>query len=212
MADGKLFSYKGTEKTNLDYYFGPDPKGFLEEISFEELPEEIKEKEYAKFKELRKKFKGDLTFSNFFTFIKFFKSTEGRIIYGTIGDTFTSIHPDKIGDELLFISLEKRPTFPGCNEGDSDCFLEKLDQHFFEKFDKTVLADLKLESNKVKVLIDFNINTNGFVEDIKVNAPNEIIGNEAKNVIAALPKMTGGEKYGKPIKANYKLPFTILIE
>lgn len=212
MADGELFSYKGHKKTHVDTYFGQDPQGLLEEIPFEELPEEIKKEEYKKFKDIRKEFKGNLLFSNFFKFTKFFKTPEGRIVYGTIGDNFTSIHPNKLGDELLFIKLSKRPNFPGCEEGNSECFIEKLEQHFFEKFDRTVLVDLELNINKVKVLVDFNINTNGLVEDIKVNAPNEIIGNEARKVIAALPKMTGGEKYGKPIKANYKLPFTILIE
>ncbi|WP_026776819.1 M56 family metallopeptidase [Polaribacter sp. Hel_I_88] len=212
MADGELFSYKGDVETSVDSYFGPDPKGLLEEIPYEELPEEIKKEQYVKFNAFRKKHKSDITFLDLFQFTKFFKTPEGRIVCGTVGNTFTSIHPDKIGDELLFIRLDKRPTFPGCEEGDSDCFIKKLEQHFFEKFDKTVLNNLELETNKVKVLVDFNINTNGFVEDIKVNAPNEIIGLEAKKVIAALPKMTGGEKYGKPIKANYKLPFTILID
>ncbi|PQJ79334.1 M56 family metallopeptidase [Polaribacter porphyrae] len=212
IADGKLFSYKGDKETYFDSYFGVDPKGLLEEIPFDELPEEIKEQEYAKFRSFRKKFNGNLSFSNMLKFDKFFKTPDGRIARGSIGNNFTSIHPDKLGDELLFIRLSKRPTFPGCEEGDSECFLEKLDQHFFNNFDKTILTDLELDTKKVKVLVDFNINTNGFVEDIDVKAPNKIIGEEAIKVIAALPKMTGGEKYGKPIKANYKLPFTILIE
>ncbi len=211
MADGELFSYKGDKETKMDTYFGQDPQGLLAEISFEELPEEIKKEEYRKFKKFREKFKGGLSFANFFKFNKFFKTPDGRIICGTIGDNFSAIHPDKLGDELLFIRLEKRPTFPGCEEGNSDCFLEKLEQHFLTKFDKTILTNLEPNTKKVKVLIDFNINTKGFVEDIKVKAPNEVIANEARNVIAALPKMTGGEKYGKPIKANYKLPFTIIL-
>jgi hypothetical protein len=212
MADGELFSYKGDIVTKMDTYYGKDPKGLLEEVSYEELPEEIKKEEYDKFKKFRKKIKGGISFANFFKFNKFFKSPEGRIIYGTIGENFSTIHPDKIGDELLFIKLEKRPTFPGCEEGDSDCFLEKLEQHFLTKFDKTTLTNLEPYTKKVKVLIDFNINTNGFVEDIKVKAPNKVIANEAKNVIASLPKMTSGEKYGKPIKAKYILPFTIIVE
>jgi bla regulator protein BlaR1 len=212
IADGELFSYKGDKETYLDSYFGGDPKGLLEEIPFDELPENIKKQEYTKFKKFRKHFKGNTGLQMMLEYTRFFKTPDGRIAAGTLAEGLTSIHPDKVGDELLFIKLNKMPTFPGCEERDSDCFIEKLDQHFKDNFDKSVLADLKLKTKKIKVNIDFNINTNGFVEDIKVKAPNGIIGNEAKKAIASLPKMTGGKKYGKPIKAHYKLPFTILIE
>jgi hypothetical protein len=212
MADGKLFSYKGYKESYYDTYLGKDPKGILEEIPFEELPEEIKNNEYKRFKEFRKKYNNSILIPDFLKLSRYFKTPDGRIAFGTISDTFSTIHPDKVGDELLFIRLEKRPTFPGCEEGNSDCFLEKLDQHFSENFDKTILTNLELKTKKVKVLVDFNINTNGLVDDIEVKAPNTVIGDEARKVIAALPKMTSGEKYGKPIKAKYILPFTILIE
>tara|TARA_R110002126_G_scaffold77796_1_gene193897 strand:- start:18879 stop:20417 length:1539 start_codon:yes stop_codon:yes gene_type:complete len=212
IADGKLFSYKGDQECYYDSYLGQDPKGFLEEIPFEELPEEIKKDQYKKFKEFRKKYNGSILIPDFLKLSRYFKTPDGRIAFGTIGNFPSIIHPDKVGDEMLFTKLNKRPTFPGCEEENSDCFLEKLDQHFSEKFDKKILSNLELKSNKVKVLADFNINSEGLVQDIKVKAPHKIIEDEARKVLAALPKMTGGEKYGKPIKAKYILPFTILIE
>ncbi|MBU3010400.1 BlaR1 peptidase M56 [Polaribacter vadi] len=211
VADGELFSYKGEKESSLDTYYGPNPKGLLEEIPLEELPEEIKEREYNRFKKFRNKGERNQLFLSFYKFNKYFKTPDGRIAHGMIGDNLTSIHPDKVGDELLFIKLTKSPIFPGCSKRDSDCFLEKLEQHFLDNFDRKTLTGLKLNTKKVKVLVDFNINPNGYVGDISVEAPNETIKNEAKKVIASLPKMTGGEKYGKPIKAKYILPFTIIL-
>ena len=105
MADGELFSYKGDKEAHLDDYFGPDPKGLLEEIPFDELPDEIKKEEYAKFKKFRKIFKNKASLAMMLKYTRFFKTPDGRIAEGTILEGSKSIHPDKLGDELLFIKL-----------------------------------------------------------------------------------------------------------
>ncbi|MDD7914835.1 energy transducer TonB [Polaribacter ponticola] len=135
----------------------------------------------------------------------------GRVCIGVVFKGLNSIHPDDIGDELLFTRLEKTPTFPGCEERDSDCFLEKLQEYFDTNFNSKITKNLGLRPGKEKVNLEFNIDLNGNVTDLKVRASRKIIKDEVIKIMSLLPKMTHGEKYGKPIKAKYVLPITFSI-
>ena len=209
-SNGKLFSFKGNKETYLDSYFGEElPKEF-KEISFQNLSKKEKEEfsePYEKQITILKKYP-KLKNNNGF---RFFRMPNGRVSIGVAFKGLNSIHPDDIGDELLFTRLEKTPTFPGCEKGDSDCFLEKLQEHFDTNFNSNITNNLGLRPGKEKVNLEFNIDLKGNVTDLKVRASRKTIKDEVIKIMNSLPIMSHGEKYGKPIKAKYILPITFSV-
>jgi hypothetical protein len=211
IADGELFSYRGQGESYLDTYIGDDPKNLLKEIKFEDLPEIIKEKEIERVKIFKERFKNNQQIQKLIKYQRFFRLPNGRIAMTTILKNHQSIHPDKLGEEISFMKMGITPVFPGCAERDSDCFIIKLQEHFDANFNTNITKGLSLRTGKEKINLEFNIDLNGNVADLKVRAPREIIKDEATRVMNSLPKMKPGKKYGKPIKAKYILPVTFLV-
>jgi beta-lactamase regulating signal transducer with metallopeptidase domain len=48
------------------------------------------------------------------------------------GETLQIIEVEK-EESIAFMELDKAPTFPGCPEGDKDCFQKEIQKHFFQK-------------------------------------------------------------------------------
>ena len=63
----------------------------------------------------------------------------GRNAYGTIEKGMNFLGKDKKSNDTEGISskiVDQAPTFPGCDDGDKDCFREKLQEHFAKNFNK----------------------------------------------------------------------------
>ena len=210
-SNGKLISYKGSNYTYLDYFIGDKSPKEIIEITFEDLSKKEQEEFYENTENIRNYLDKNPAYKNLYKFY-FFKMPNGRNSYGQIIDGLNYIDPEDVGDEISVLKMEKTPTFPGCSEKDLDCFFKKLQEHFNASFNKEVLKNLGLSSGKKKVLTTFNIDTNGNAVDIEAEASDEVIKEEVIRVIKSLPKMNSGEKYGKPIKAKYTLPFTFTVE
>ena len=112
---------------------------------------------------------------------------------------------------ISFMSVNKAPIYPGCEEGDKDCFSKMVQTHFSKNFNNDLPNTLGLDSGKKRVFIAFIIDDEGNVADIKARAPHIDIKNEVIRVMKTLPKMIPGENNGKKVAVKYAIPFTIIV-
>lgn len=110
-----------------------------------------------------------------------------------------------------FMSVNKAPIYPGCEQGDKDCFSKMVQTHFSKNFDNAISNNLGLDSGKKRVFIAFIIDDEGNVVDVKARAPHIDIKNEVIRVMNTLPKMIPGENNGKKVAVKYAIPFTIIV-
>jgi bla regulator protein BlaR1 len=206
--NGELIGFKGNRITYLDNFLGGKPPKIGTEISFQELTK----KEQNEFEEDEGKLNFKTNNTSEFENIKFYKMPNGRKVVGFIIKGLEFSRNDIEIEEISFLKMENAPVFPGCEERDFDCFFTKLDEHFSSNFNENIVDDIFLSSGVKKVIVDFSIDIDGEVVDVKVKSPHIIIQKEVKRVMDKLPKMTSGKKYGKLTKAKYTLPFTILID
>jgi beta-lactamase regulating signal transducer with metallopeptidase domain len=153
--------------------------------------------------------------------LKIFENKKGRklIAYGSgvvdvdeeTGEILQIIEVEK-EESIAFMELDKAPTFPGCPEGDKDCFQKEIQKHFFKNFNSQIANQLGLKSGKNRMIMLFNIDKQGNVAGIKVKAPHKDLEAEAIKVINMLPIMTPGEHDGKTVHVKYTLPIRIDID
>lgn len=204
---------KGDKETYLDSYFGiGKPEGV--EVGVNDLS--LNEKsEYDEIMHRASKI-SDNEFKDMYTH-KIYKGKNNRKILATIID-FSKIKGYKNKDdvteteEVSFIVIDKTPTFPGCEEGDKDCFSKMVQKHFSRNFDADMPKTLGLEPGKKRVFIAFKIDKEGNVVDIKARAPHIKIKDEVIKVMSSLPKMIPGEQDGKTVGVKYSIPFALVIE
>jgi len=133
-----------------------------------------------------------------------------RKIYSKDGNIISEI--EEVKEEFTFMTIDKAPTFPGCPEGDKDCFNKEIQKHFVGNFNADLPKTLGLSSGKNRMIMLFKIDKQGNVADIKVKAPHKDLEAEATRVIETLPIMTPGEHDGKTVHVKYALPLRIDIE
>lgn len=100
-------------------------------------------------------------------------------------------------EPVLFAAVEEKPTFPG---GDAA---------FYKYLEKNVAyPEMEKEQGiKGKVWIDFLIDKNGAVTDVKVaRGVSPGLDKEALRVIKAMPAWSPGKQNGRPVKVKYTLP------
>ena len=115
-------------------------------------------------------------------------------------------------ERVSFMSIDKAPTFPGCETGDKKCFSTSVQKHFIKNFDSDLPKTLGLSAGKKRVFIGFKIDIEGNVVDVRAKAPHINIKEEVIRVMNSLPKMTPGENKGEKVAVNYNIPFVILVE
>ncbi len=109
-----------------------------------------------------------------------------------------------------FAVIEEVPVFPGC-EGVSaadqrTCFQNKIQEHIKRHFSYPETAlELGIEG---KVYVMFAIGTDGVVTDIVTRGPDHLLEDEARSIIASLPKMKPGRQRNKNVKVPYSIPIT----
>jgi len=108
-------------------------------------------------------------------------------------------------------TYEKPPVFPGCESQPIDslkaCFNEKLNLHIFQNFKvPQIVLDDKYNGN-LKVL--FEVDKEGSVQVVYVDATYEVLKIETKRVFETLPKMKPGTYNGRPIYFQYSLTVAI---
>ena len=112
-----------------------------------------------------------------------------------------------------FSVIETIPIFPGCEQGTDEekriCFQKKVQEHVINNFRYPDIA-FELETQG-RVYVQFIIDTNGQVTNIRTRGPDKLLEKEARRIIALLPQMTPGKQRGRAVKVPYSIPVTFKI-
>ena len=108
--------------------------------------------------------------------------------------------------EFSYAVVDEAPIFPGCEDADDKraCFNEKIQQHIGKHFNYPQEAqDANIEG---RVNVMFNINSEGFIENIKLRGPDKLLEDEVERIIKRLPEMTPGKHKGKAVNVTFSIP------
>jgi hypothetical protein len=118
----------------------------------------------------------------------------------------------KESKDVPFSDLDKSPTFPGCEEGDKQCFNKSMQRFVVDNFNSKLADSLGLKSGKKRIYVQFKIDIDGKPFSFNARAPHPILKEHALDVIRKLPQMKPGEKEGKKVRTGYTLPITFMIK
>ena len=128
-------------------------------------------------------------------------------IFGDIPDI------EEPNDEvILFRIVEQAPRYPGC-KGDSEedfklCFNEKIKNFIARKFNTNIDVNL---NGKQKIRVQFEIDKNGDIVNIKARAAHKRLEKEAIRAVSKLPKMVPGKQRNRNVGVKYNMPITFYI-
>jgi protein TonB len=114
-----------------------------------------------------------------------------------------------------FAVIENVPIFPGCevlktNSERKTCFQNKMQAHIVKEFRYPSTA---LELNiQGKVYVQFFIDNQGYITNIRTRGPDMNLEKEANRIIAALPQMIPGKQRGRAVKVPYSIPISFRLE
>lgn len=109
-------------------------------------------------------------------------------------------------------TVEFVPVFPGCeqlgsNELRKQCLSDKIRAFISRKFDTDEFS--YMDSGKIfRISVEFKIDANGRVTDIRSRAPEKSLEIEAKRVINELPMFKPGMQGNVPVEVLYRIPIT----
>ncbi|WP_010228087.1 energy transducer TonB [Gillisia marina] len=118
--------------------------------------------------------------------------------------------------DVPFAVIENVPIFPGCeklanNDQRKKCMSEKVQEFVQKKFNTDLGSQLGLTGVN-RVIVQFKIDKNGNITDVRSRAPHPRLEQEAARVINALPKMQPGRQRGKPVGVMYSLPIVFQVQ
>ena len=118
-------------------------------------------------------------------------------------------------ESMYFQEVDELPIYPGC-KGDAKqlelCFSKAMHGHIAKKFHTGLANDLDLQAGKQRIYVNFQINKEGKVENIKAKAPHPVLANEGIRIVKLLPKMIPAKHKGKPVNVKYTLPITLMVD
>lgn len=115
-------------------------------------------------------------------------------------------------EDVPFSIINKPPTFPGCAEGDKDCFNRSIQQFVKDNFDASIVDNLGLSSGKKRIYVQFKIDKEGKLINIQARAPHTTLEQHAIELVKKLPQMKPGEHNGKKVRVGYVLPITFEVK
>jgi len=207
---GKYKVIQSKKEGYFDIYMGVLPNG--KEISYSSLSDEEKE-DFDKIKNF-----GSEDDRKYYSF-KVYEMKDGKKVilhtvdWGNMKKSWKS--KDYSNAEVVpFASVDKAPVFPDCVDvsDPKKCFQEKIQTHVSQNFDTTIANGLGLDSDYKKIYVQFIIDKNGMITNIKSRAPHEDLEKEAIRIIKNLPKIQAGEYNGKKVAVKYTLPITFKVE
>lgn len=114
-----------------------------------------------------------------------------------------------------FALIDKVPAFQECDQWVDDarknCTSSEISKFVNKNFNTSLGKELGLKGVN-RVIVQFRIDENGQVQDIKSRAPHPRLEEEAKRVISELPSFIPGEQNGKPVSVMYSLPIAFKVQ
>ncbi len=122
------------------------------------------------------------------------------------------VEVDEVEEEIIvpFAVIENVPIFPGCEDGTKEeqrsCFQQKVQEHVSKNFKYPEIAvEMGIQG---KVYVQFIIDADGSIIEIKTRGPDRLLEQEAERIITSLPKLIPGKQRGRPVKVPYSIPIT----
>lgn len=118
--------------------------------------------------------------------------------------------------DVPFAVIENVPVYPGCenergNDAKKKCMSEKISSFINKRFNTGLADDLGLDGRQ-RIAVQFKIDRNGKVVEVRARAPHPRLEREAVSVVQSLPDMTPGMQRGKPVGVLYSLPIVFDIQ
>jgi len=114
-----------------------------------------------------------------------------------------------------FAVIDKVPAFQECDQWVDDarknCTSSEISKFVNKNFNTSLGKELGLKGVN-RVIVQFRIDENGQVQDIKSRAARPELEEEAKRVISELPSFIPGEQNGKPVSVMYSLPIAFQVQ
>ncbi len=143
------------------------------------------------------------------TVIESTETNQDEVIAEAIVDVDDVAVEEEVEDIVVpFAVIEKVAMFPGC-EGLSktqarQCFNEKMNRHIQKHFKyPDVAKELGIQG---RVYVQFVVDREGNVTNIRMRGPDKTLEKEARRIIAKLPKFTPGEQRGKKVSMGFSIP------
>lgn len=216
VSSDKVQAMKSNEQSYLDLFMGFDISKYPE-VSLNELSKEEKDEYNSDIEGLEKKYNQ----KNFFD-IKVLEMNNGRKAISFIpnfGKARVTIEEVKEGSEIKttnedvpFTLIKKAPTFPGCADGDKDCFNKSIRKFVNNNFNTKLANSLGLSKGRKRIFLVFKIDVNGKIVKVNARAPHSRLKEEAIRIAKLLPVMKPGSYKGKNVKVAYTLPITFYVK
>jgi len=119
------------------------------------------------------------------------------------------------GADVPFAVIEQVPVFPGCenlgsNEEQKKCMSEKIQEFVNKNFNTDLGKELNL-SGRNRIIVQFKIDKQGNIADVRSRAPHPDLEVEAERVINSLPSMKPGKQGGVEVGVMYSLPIVFQV-
>jgi protein TonB len=120
--------------------------------------------------------------------------------------------------DVPFAVIDEVPVYPGCegtnNEVLKKCMSDKIGLFVSENFNMKLLESLPLKPGKYRTAVQFKIDKEGSVVDVRARNTNGSIEveEEAIRVVSLIPKMKPGIQRGKTVGVLYALPIIFEVE
>lgn len=109
-------------------------------------------------------------------------------------------------DVVGFAVIEEAPIYPGCegldNEARKNCMSTKVTQFVTSRFDQEIASTLGFTGTQ-RIRLNFKIDKTGKVVDIRANAADPKLKEEAERIAKLLPKLKPGIQQGKAVTVPY---------
>lgn len=115
-----------------------------------------------------------------------------------------------------FINVEQVPIYPGCenrksNAAKRQCMSDKIKKLVRKKFNGNIASEYGLTGVQ-RIDVQFQIDKNGKIGQIKTRAPHPKLEDEALRVINKIPEMQPGMQRDKPVGVRYTLPIMFKVQ
>ncbi|WP_456868224.1 energy transducer TonB [Galbibacter sp. BG1] len=113
-------------------------------------------------------------------------------------------------------TVEFVPVFPGCetletNSERRDCMSDKINRIVQKNFDASIASDYGL-SGTLRIDVQFKINKQGEVSDVKVRAPHKSLEKEAARVTGLIPQMKPGKQGNQEVDVAFLKPIIFKVQ
>lgn len=122
---------------------------------------------------------------------------------------------EEVIEDVPFTIIENAPVFPGCKGNKAQlkkCFSKKVQRHYSRKFNADLPNELGIEPGVKRILMQFLIDAQGNITEIKSRAPHPRLEKEVERVLKLLPKMKPGRQRGRNVPVRYSFRVRLNVE